>query len=491
MSDRTVDHMVEYLWSKAETARGMKELPYNETHLVGALALKSNLRPEYVDKDFDVSEAIKEDLPTITPCSYRRISRVAPWLGESVLSFLKNLSDEKFAYLDGVIEKAPEEIRGCLRDRIYQILDATYEYHPIAAHRVLGVRHSKRLGTVVILDNGDDYSETEFKYMLRNVFGEDSGFTVRAPMGWRGVGVQVIDGAGCKCFGLFHGVRLDEVKARSIWQLEVGMDSMLPLMMGFGEFDAPFIVNLAELSLCVVVAADLAALENFVNTVVLDLVKVRKSRDIKFLAVDGSMGVMSWLYRSELVPDDYIVGEEGEALYVDSANDAAKIKRWCAHAKRQLDRFRNELEVRRRLFKEFGVDCVSSYEIYSKRSLAHWVLCLANLPVEAVKYESPAYEVYNDVVSEAHELMFSDESAKYGMHIIYFTFSRIDEETQRQLHWMMYGGKGIGIAVTYGQFTPADSVALIGCDDATRVCNGHCIYRSPLGEITDYCPAVG
>lgn len=416
----------------------------------------------------------------ISPCSYRSISRLAPWLGDAALSFLKKLSDEKFTYLDELISEQPEALRERLRNVIEYILDSSYGFHPLAAHRVLGIKHSSRLGTMVIFDNGEDYSEVAFKSMLRSACGY-LGRTSLA--GSRGVGVCVLKGTQ------EYKVPLAEVKARGFWKAMAGLQGSLPLPMGLDESDTPLVVDLANLDLLVDISADYSGMRDFMDTIVLDLVQTRRPGDVRFLSVDGTSWAMCSLKCSNVVHPDYVIGATHDS--VDFSGDANMILHWCVQAKRQLDDFRTELEVRKRLFEDCQAENFELYKLKSKRMLSHWVLCIAGLSTDEVKRENPAYEAYDNIVVETENLMFNKKLSKYGMHIVHFTNPWMDDEKRLLLHADMNDGRSVGVAVTYGyNFDVSDSYKMIASDAAMRVGGGRCVYRSPLGEIVDYCQSV-
>lgn len=399
--------------------------------------------------------------------------------GERAPAYLSELHRKKFSYLYELFEQQPEAIRNDLNIEVCRILNSVYDSHPFAAHRVLQIRHSERLGTFAVLETGPDCSDVVLEHMLKA-----HGCKVRARVpGWGGVGVQVLEG------NRQYQVPISEVKSHGFWQLSVDLDWTLPLPMGLNDFGEPHVVDLDALSCLVNISADRAGMTDFAGTIVTDLAKSRKPDDVRFLTVDGSNWVLNAFWLPFVVPCDYLLGEQGPGCDLEFAN-SREILGWCLHATRQLGLFKCELEERKRLFAGCKAKDFEDYKWKSKCSLPHWVLCIASLPAEAVEYGDPAYAAYQQVLDEVHEFIITGDLREYGMHVVYFTYSNIDALMLQLLHGQMDSTASIGIAVTYGNFTVADSYAMIGSPDATRVGGGRCIYRSPLGEITDYCASV-
>lgn len=466
------------LWGDPEKSAFLNRCPVVEGRLLATFALKAGLIPQIEVDDDVMAEALEENHPTISPYTHQRFSRGAPWLGEETLAYLKELQEGKFYYLEELIGQQPQECRDEIRDGIYRILGSWQGGRPIAAYRVNAIRRSKRLGTTVILDSGDECSEIALEHMLKSI-----GFQARARFGGvSGVGVRIIEGSRQ------FQVPMSEVKAHPKWEAQVSLPWSLPLPMGMDDTDRPFVLDLSELNCLVNISADRAGMTDFIDPIVIDLAKSRKPTDVRFLTVDSTDWVLSWLWHEKRMPRTYMLGEKSPKVEFDG--DANEIVRWCAHAKRQLDLFKNELATRERLFVELGAEDFSDYRNKAKHPVPHWVLCIAYLPFDGVGLGSAAYEAYQEVLTAAHEFMLSDSISRYGMHVIYSTYSSIDADTQLYLLSRMDEAAGIGVAVTYGNFDIADSYKMIGSPDATRVGGGRCVYRTPVGEIIDYCTSV-
>lgn len=477
MSNKIGD-AVHLLWEDPVKVPFLRRCNRFEAKIAALAAIKGGILPQLSVSEEEMREALEECYPAITPYTSPRLRQEAPWLGERALAYLSELHRKKFSYLYELFEQQPEAIRNDLNIEVCRILNSVYDSHPFAAHRVLQIRHSERLGTFAVLETGPDCSDVALEHMLKA-----HGYKVRARVaGWGGVGVQVLEG------NRQYQVPISEVKSHGFWQLSVDLDWTLPLPMGMDDTDRPFVLDLSELNCLVNISADRAGMTDFIDPIVIDLAKSRKPTDVRFLTVDSTDWVLSWLWHEKRMPRTYMLGEKSPKVEFDG--DANEIVRWCAHAKRQLDLFKNELATRERLFVELGAEDFSDYRNKAKHPVPHWVLCIAYLPFDGVGLGSAAYEAYQEVLTAAHEFMLSDSISRYGMHVIYSTYSSIDADTQLYLLSRMDEAAGIGVAVTYGNFDIADSYKMIGSPDATRVGGGRCVYRTPVGEIIDYCTSV-
>ena len=466
------------LWDDPEKAAFLNGASYAHQSVTALVSLKSGC-VDVGATQAEIDEVYDKVYPMMPPSAVHRLSEGAPWLGEKGLAYLKELHEEKFGYIDGLLERLPEDARGVAKDGIWEVLNASYDFTYFAALKLLYVRYSKRLGALAVFDSTEDYGDVALCGMMKSAL---NGFEIRCAIeGSRGVGVRVVKGTGD------FKVPIGEITSSIDWKVGSGIEGSLPLPMGESESGIRFVVDLAKLNGLVVFSSDLGGMTDFVSPVLVGLIRARTPQQVKVVTVDGSNWALDRLVDGRSVRSDYVIGSASPGVS-DFSGDAAKVEVWCRHAESQIALVRNEIESRRRLLSATGCESAAQFRSKVKTDLPDWICCIAALPTK-LNLSDPWYKTYCDVQSKVWDLMYED-IADLGIHFVYLTYAHPDPDTSLLLHTRLNEGGRVGAAVVYGNFDIADSFSMIGTGDAVRVGGGRCVYRTPVGEIVDYCTSV-
>lgn len=454
-----------------------------EAQILAALALKSHLYP---DTDWDerkIDEAVAQLYPLIRYYDDNLIIRCMPerltFLSEEAVANFNKMYREKFGDWDALLRTVPASNHDTVLHGLRNFFDFITKDNPfINRLKVLDIRYAHWLGTLIVFDVPQELSVTAFARKLSKIFdGEYIGVVGPVPHS-RGVGVRIYNAD----------------KDWKVWPTDIFNNPWLkcyegglslPMPLGLDDSDNPFVIDLTELNTLVFVSGDTEEMGQFAFPQLDYLISRKSPLEVKFMFLKGQATFLLSGLANRL--REYRIGsQEPPLLYTERAEE---VEKWCAYAMAQLAAFENELKTRERLFKASGCETFDEFRAKTHEILPRWVCCISALPAEV----RGASDKYEEVISAMCSLVYSD-LARFGMHLIFITFRRFNLDLQLAFHNGLNDGNGLGMVVMpWGTLNTSDSYALIGGPEACRVGwhRGLSIYKSPLGEVHEFCLIKG